>query len=292
MHVVINLNKPKGLTSNDALIRVKKAMKIRKAGHAGTLDPLATGVLLIGTNEATKILPYLLKLDKEYLFTARLGVITDTYDSEGNIIEERDIGTIDINNLLAVLENFQGQIVQKPPAFSALKHKGKPLYEYARKGINIESKEREINIQHLELIDLSPPFASFKAVCSSGTYIRSLCHDIGMAMGTGAHIISLTRTRIGNFTLQNSLNLEDLPHARQGFINIDNALQHVQSIVIDKNLQDKVRKGEGFSVKNNSISQEDTLKEGYVRIIDHMYKTFAIGWFNGNRVTVKRLLHV
>lgn len=291
MHVVISLNKPKGLTSNDALIKVKKTLKIRKAGHAGTLDPLATGVLLIGTNEATKILPYLCQLDKEYVFTAQLGIITDTYDSEGKIVEKRDFNTVDKSLILKVSEQFKGTILQKPPIFSALKHKGKPLYKYARNGIVVDTKPREVCIHTLELLKLDPPDISFRVVCSTGTYIRSLCHDLGLALGTGAHIVELTRTRTGNFTIQNSLTLEEVTHAERGIFNIDKALSHIQEVEVDTSLEERVRRGERLRIDMFETSQ-NPIRQGYVRISDKNGKTFGIGWLNNDMVTVRRILHV
>lgn len=291
MHVVININKPKGITSNDALIRVKKTLKIKKAGHAGTLDPLATGVLLIATNEATKVLPYLMGLDKEYIFTAQLGIITDTYDSEGRIVEQRDFRSVDERAIIKVLEGFKGEIVQKPPIFSALKHRGKPLYEYARSGMTINVNERVVKIYDIELIHFEPPNICMKVSCSTGTYIRSLCHDIGLVLGTGAHVIELIRTRIGNFTIQNSTNPEEIAHSSKGILNIDDALSHILSIIVDKSLSDRVKRGEGFSVKNID-TRKGLIKQNIIRICDVEGKTFAIGFLKGEKVIVKRVLHV
>ncbi|MCX8027313.1 MAG: tRNA pseudouridine(55) synthase TruB [Thermodesulfovibrionales bacterium] len=291
MHVVINLNKPKGITSNDALIKVKKTLKIKKAGHAGTLDPLATGVLLIATNEATKVLPYLVGLDKEYIFTAQLGIITDTYDSEGRIVEQRDFRSVDERAIIKILEGFKGEITQKPPIFSALKHKGKPLYEYARSGMTINVKERAVKIYDIELIHFEPPNIRIKVSCSTGTYIRSLCHDIGLALGTGAHVIELIRTRVGNFTIQDSTNHEEIIHTSKGISNIDDALSHIPETIVDESLAKRVKRGEGFSVKGMDSGQ-GLIRQGIVRICDVEGKTFAIGFLKGDKVIVKRVLHV
>jgi tRNA pseudouridine55 synthase len=290
VNLVINLNKPKGLTSNDALQRVKRLFKVRKAGHAGTLDPLAEGVLVIGLNEATKILPYLTGLDKEYVFTSRFGIITDTYDAEGNIVDKRDIKGISQEAIEEIIPRFTGKIAQRAPIYSALKHKGKPLYDYARAGIGIEPPVRVIEITELRLIDVNPPIATFKVKCSSGTYIRSLCHDIGLALGSGAHITVLKRTRIGHFSIDEAVSIDELPNTKRGIMTIDSALQHLPELHIPQGLIDYLKQGRAIKTSERTPAQDVHDPSMLVRLLDPQGTVFAIGHVSGGVVRVKRVL--
>ncbi len=194
----IVLNKPQGMTSQKAVSWVKRRLGFKKAGHTGTLDPLATGVLPIALGEATKAIPYLDESLKIYRVTGRLGESTDTYDREGKILETRPVH-VDLQELRKVLHKFEGWSEQKPPVFSALKLQGKPLYRYARAGQNPEVAARRVHISCLELLDWTSPFFSIEVHCSRGTYIRSLVHDVGQLLGCGAHVTELHRVRTGPF---------------------------------------------------------------------------------------------
>ena len=181
-NLVINLNKPKGITSQQAVTKLKHIFAARKAGHAGTLDPIATGILLVCLNEATKITRFLADADKEYLAVMKLGERTDTLDSEGKIIYKAPHFSVDKNLIETVLERFRGVIKQIPPMYSAIKVAGSPLYKLARKGIEIERQHRSVNIYKLDMVGFAPPFLEIRALCSKGTYIRTLCDDIGTAL--------------------------------------------------------------------------------------------------------------
>ena len=211
-NLVINLNKPKGLTSQQAVTKVKKLFAVRKAGHAGTLDPIATGILLVCLNEATKITRFLADADKEYLAMMKLGERTDTLDSEGKIIYKATDFSVDKNLIESVLERFRGKIEQIPPMYSAIKVAGKPLYMLARKGIEVERRHRSVNVYKLDIAGFAPPFLEIRVLCSKGTYIRTLCDDIGTALGTGAHVVELKRTKIGDFILEDSAGFDELPN--------------------------------------------------------------------------------
>lgn len=205
------LDKPLGLSSNRAIQRVKWILNAEKVGHTGTLDPLATGLLPVCLGEATKFANYLLDGDKEYLATAQLGVVTDSGDSEGKLVANNPVNT-DLNAILAALQSFTGEISQIPPMYSALKHNGRPLYEYAREGIVIERKVRQVVIHELELIDYQADLQqiSFRAKVSKGTYIRTLAEDIGNELGCGASLVALRRTQTNQFLLKDSCSLESL----------------------------------------------------------------------------------
>ena len=197
---VLLLNKPTGISSQQAVSRVRHLFNAAKAGHTGTLDPAADGLLPVCLGEATKFSHLLLDADKTYVATARLGVVTNTGDAEGVVITSKPPVT-DRGLILQALEKFRGEIIQVPPMHSALKHHGVPLYEYARKGIDIERQPRNIRIYELQLLDIKDNFLKLRVHCSKGTYIRVLAADIGAALGCGASLSALTRTQTGALEL-------------------------------------------------------------------------------------------
>ncbi len=209
VHGIILLDKPSGITSNDALQQVKRIYNAAKAGHTGALDPLATGMLPICFGEATKFSQFLLDADKRYRVTARLGVRTDTSDSEGSVVSVRPVSVTE-SQLSNALDTFRGDILQVPSMFSALKHQGRPLYEYAREGIEIEREARPISIYALELLEFTDDAVSLEVHCSKGTYIRSLVDDLGELLGCGAHVIQLRRTQVAKYPNDKMLSLEKL----------------------------------------------------------------------------------
>lgn len=210
VHGILNIDKPQGLTSRQVVDRVRKIFGMPKAGHAGTLDPDATGVLLICLGKATKLFESLQAGEKEYEGTLTLGVTTDTLDASGKVIQTTDVSSVTEEQIIAAFKQFEGEIEQIPPMFSAIKHKGKPLYKLARRGINIERPPRIITIHHLEVLEIHKPDVTFRVSCSKGTYIRVLASDIGASIGCGAHLSSLTRTRSGIFTLSNAISLDEI----------------------------------------------------------------------------------
>ena len=204
------IDKPAGLTSHDVVSEVKKILGARKAGHTGTLDPLATGVLPVCLNEATKLAQFLTAENKTYQATMLLGVRTDTQDTEGEIVEKSD-RLVSEEDIRAALGRLAGKIKQVPPAFSALKHKGKPLYKYARAGEFPEIPAREVEIFSLNVRDISFPNVTFDISCSKGTYIRTVCSDVGHALGCGACLSGLRRLQSGFFTEDMAVSLENGP---------------------------------------------------------------------------------
>ncbi|MEG9487599.1 tRNA pseudouridine(55) synthase TruB [Mannheimia bovis] len=209
IHGVFLLDKPQGMSSNDVLQKVKRIFQANKAGHTGALDPLATGMLPICLGEATKFSQFLLDSDKRYLVTAKLGERTDTSDAEGEIFETREVNVTE-SDILATLEQFRGDILQVPTMFSALKHNGKPLYEYARAGITIEREARPITIFELNFIEYNAPFLTLEVHCSKGTYIRTLIDDLGEVLGCGAHVTMLRRTSVANYPIDKMISYADL----------------------------------------------------------------------------------
>ncbi|WP_304626647.1 tRNA pseudouridine(55) synthase TruB [uncultured Parasutterella sp.] len=205
---VVLLDKPVGLSSNAALQKVRRALNAQKAGHTGTLDPLASGLLPLCFGNATKFSADLLHAEKEYETTIRFGVKTTTGDAEGEVVSERE-PTFDYQTFSEVLEKFRGEIEQVPPMYSALKKDGVPLYKLARKGEEIERKPRKVVISTLDVLDFNPPEATLVVRCSKGTYIRVLGEDIGEALGCGAHLKSLRRTAVGDLRISESVTLAD-----------------------------------------------------------------------------------
>ena len=206
---VLLLDKPVGWSSNDALIKAKRILNAKKAGHTGTLDPFATGLLPLCFGEATKFAQDLLEADKRYEAVVHLGQTTATGDTEGAVIATRAVD-VTVDQILAVLVRFRGPIEQVPPMYSALKRDGKPLYEYARAGITLEREARPVTIHELEFIAYDAPFLTLSVTCSKGTYIRVLGEDIGLALGCGAHLNALRRTRVGELTMENMVTLAQL----------------------------------------------------------------------------------
>lgn len=267
MNFIVCLNKPGDITSQDAVTKVKRILKVKKAGHTGTLDPIATGLLLICINKATRLASYFTGLDKEYRAVMKLGESTDTQDAKGSVTATNNKVDFDEAAVKDALKSFEGNILQQPPMFSALKHKGKPLYKYARKGIEIERKHREVTIQRIELLELNIPYVTFKVLCSKGTYIRTLCNDIGEKLGTGAHLFELERTAVGTFDISKSLNFEELEiitreqnqpvrkrapfELSDGVFSMDTALSWMPELKIDETQTKSVKNGVPLTSEGN-----------------------------------------
>lgn len=247
---VLLLNKPVGITSNAALQKARWLLNAKKAGHTGTLDPFADGLLPLCFGEATKFSAYLLESDKHYRAVLQLGVTTSTGDPEGETLatQEVHVGSADIE---AVLPRFTGAIEQIPPMHSALKHQGRPLYEYARAGIEIDRPPRRVTIRSLRLIECAPPRVVLDVQCSAGTYIRTLAQDIGAALGCGAHLTALTRTAAGGFSLDQAhtlASLEDSPAEQRlaVLLPLDAMLTHLPGV--DLSAHDTMALTQGRSV--------------------------------------------
>lgn len=218
VHGVFLLDKPQGVSSNDIMQKVKRLFKANKVGHTGALDPLATGMLPICLGEATKFSQFLLDSDKRYVVTAKLGERTDTSDAEGQVVQSREVNVAEAD-ILAALPAFRGEILQVPTMFSALKHNGKPLYEYARAGITVDREARPITIFELKFIDYQAPFLTLEVHCSKGTYIRTLVDDLGEALGCGAHVTMLRRLAVADYPIEEMMPIEDLALLADSFPN-------------------------------------------------------------------------
>lgn len=251
---IILVNKPKGLTSHDVVHRARKALHTRRIGHAGTLDPLAEGLLVLAVGPATRFLQYLPLEPKEYSAVVRFGQETTTFDAEGEIVKELPVPH-DLDQKLAdLLPRFTGEIEQLPPMYSAVKKDGRPLYDYARKGEEVERKTRRIFIQSLEIEQTgSPTDRRMKVVCSGGTYIRTLGHDLGQEVGCGGTIIELLRTRVGKFGVEEAVDLDDLPNAVP--VPLKEALAPMPMVTLNEGQEAYVRDGRAIKIKEELESE-------------------------------------
>lgn len=206
---VLIIDKPQGLTSHDVVGRVRRVSGIRRVGHAGTLDPLATGVLVVCVGWATRFIEYVVGQPKSYEATVRLGQTTDSFDADGMITAERPVD-VDAGEIEAALADFRGEIRQQAPVYSAIKQDGQPLHKRARRGEVVEAPVRDVTIYALTLVAYEPPDLELRIVCSTGTYVRSLAHDLGRTLGCGGHIVALRRTAVGEFTVRDAVPLDAL----------------------------------------------------------------------------------
>ncbi len=243
---VLNVDKPGGMTSHDVVNRIRRLTGIRRVGHAGTLDPLATGALLLCIGRATRLVEYLVGQDKVYEAVVRLGQATDTYDADGVVVAERPFTHITLSQLQQALESFRGPIQQRPPMYSAIKRSGQPLYKLARQGIKLDVPPRAVTIYELEALDWTPPEINLRVVCSSGTYIRSLAHDLGQALGCGGHIAALRRTHIGNFGLDTAVPLADLNETnwKNALLPSDTAVAHLPRLDLSAPDAEQLKQGQ------------------------------------------------
>jgi tRNA pseudouridine55 synthase len=288
---ILLLDKPLGLSSNHALQRVKRLYDARKAGHTGSLDPLANGMLPICFGDATKLSAFLLDADKHYWFRVKLGETTATGDTEGEVLKVRPIDDVTPDQIGQVLQKFIGEIQQLPPMYSALKHKGKRLYELAREGVEVEREPRKVRIHSLALGEVNLPEFELRVHCSKGTYVRTLAEDIGEALGCGAHVTALRRTGVGPYTGFEMYSMEMLEQtAEQGKPAIDRLL-----LPIDTALSDwpevRVNADTAFYLKQGqAVLVPRAPTEGWVRIYEG--ETFlAVGLVQEDgRIAPKRLM--
>ena len=251
VHGVLLLDKPQGMTSNDALQKVKRLFNAKKAGHTGALDPLATGMLPICFGEATKFSQYLLDSDKRYRVIAKLGERTDTSDADGQIISTRSVN-ITQSQIEEALTHFRGDILQVPTMFSALKYQGKPLYEYARQGIVIEREARPITIYENQFIqyDSTKHELTLEIHCSKGTYIRTIIDDLGELLGCGAHVIYLRRLQVSNYPIDNMITLDELQNEPL-LMPVDSPLQDRPKVVLSESQGKDILLGRTVIVENS-----------------------------------------
>lgn len=274
---IINVLKPAGMTSHDVVSRIRRLLKVKKVGHTGTLDPGVTGVLPICVGKATKIAQFLTEKKKGYRGELTLGVTTNTQDSFGETLEEKDASHLTADEIESAFNLFKGTIQQIPPMVSAVRHKGKKLYELAREGVVVERQPRSVEIYHCKVLEIKGiggqhPQASFEVICSKGTYVRTLCFDIGTKLGVGAHMSALVRFQSGTFTLDEAHSLEKIDEwAQQAAIDkfllpIEYGLKEMPSVEIQPILRDKVKNGNQIFMPGILKMTEGLKAEDQVRI--------------------------
>ena len=285
---VILLDKPLGFSSNQALQKVKWLYQAAKAGHTGTLDPLATGLLPICLGEATKFAQYVTDADKTYVATIKLGATTTTGDAEGEVLTTAPVNVIPAQ-LAAACTKFFGEISQVPPMYSALKHEGKALYEYARKGVDIERQPRLITINSITVNDFSGDVAQITVSCSKGTYIRTLAEDIGAALGCGAHLIGLRRTETAGYLMPQALTIEELEvmtvEARDAqLLPVDSAIEHLPQVILNADCAH-------FIMQGQTVWQSGKVPTGDLRLYDEANQFLGLGFLQDDgKIAPRRLI--
>lgn len=287
---VLLLDKPLGYSSNQALQKVKWLFQAAKAGHTGTLDPLATGVLPICLGEATKFAQYLTDADKTYIARVQFGVTTTTGDAEGKVLARKPV-TFNQAQLLAVLQQFEGVIEQVPPMYSALKHEGKALYTYAREGVEIERQPRSVHIWEITLKTYAEGIAEISVTCSKGTYIRTLAEDIGHALSCGAHLLALRRIATASYDIAQTISLEALEQLNteqrdQQLLPVDSAIEAIPKIILNADAAYYLMQGQ-------PVWQSGKIPVGDLRLYNDQQQFLGLGYLQPDgKIAPKRLLQV
>lgn len=282
MDGVLLVNKKEGLTSFDVVRKIKKALNTKKVGHCGTLDPLAKGLLVVTVGKALKISRFIEGDEKEYIATIKLGEKTTTLDREGEVIEKKEITSFSNTDINRVFASLIGVIKQKPPIYSAIQVNGKRLYEYARENIEVEIKEREIEIKELELLACNDNFIKYRVVCSKGTYVRVLCETIANKLNNIGYMYDLVRTRIGKLNIEKSFTLEDIERGNYRLMDIESSLSNFVVLTLkDRDL---------YKANNGNVL--DFYIEGNVLVVDENRETIALyeGDKEKNRLICNRVL--
>ena len=280
---VLLVTKPYGITSNDLVTNMKQNIGIKRIGHTGTLDPRATGLMVVCLGRATKIVQFLTEIDKTYEAEIKLGVRSSTFDSEGILEEEsRPVPQLSDKGIKAVLKEFSGKIIQKVPAYSAVKVGGQRLYTLARMGKPVETPEREVEIRDITLKKYSQPILEIDVTCSKGTYIRTLAHDIGERIGCGAYLHRLNRTRVGNFHLKDALSMNEIKYYRQA----GTLKRHIHSIEevldfpvikVNESFAPSIISGKSPRVKDITGFAGEFNPEDLISLMDHTGRIMAVG---------------
>jgi len=289
---IILLDKPRGFTSNAALQKVRWLLNAEKAGHTGSLDPLATGVLPLCFGEATKFSQYLLEADKGYETVAQFGVTTTTADAEGDVVERKPVD-VSLQQIEALLPQFRGDLQQVPPMYSALKRDGQPLYKLARAGEVVEREPRSVTIARLDLLSFEADRARLAVSCSKGTYIRTLVEDLGQALGCGAHVAELRRTQAGPFDLTQTVSLEELErvHSEGGAEAVDAFLKPVDSGLDHWPLLQLSEHSAFYWLHGQPVRAPEAPKFGMLRVQDHRGRFIGIGEVSEDgRIAPRRLI--
>lgn len=285
----LNIYKEKGPTSYDVIRKLKKILGIKRIGHAGNLDPLGEGVLVIGVGKATRFLEFIMEESKEYRVKIRFGVLTDTLDREGKVVEEKPVPSFSEEEILKVLKQFQGEIEQVPPSFSALKYEGKRFYEYAREGVYLVPKARKVKINRIELEDKGEDFIQIAVECSSGTYMRALARDIAQKLRTVGIVEELIRLRVGDFSIEKAVRLTDDRKIIESLIPVADGLPMKSSVTMSPN-------GTVFFLNGNKVPRRLIMKTTpetrtftLVKVLDSANNFLGVGFLTWEGVEPRKV---
>ena len=282
---ILIVDKPPQLSSAQLISRIKRISGINKIGHSGTLDPMATGVMICAVNQATRLFQFFLNRPKKYVAVIKLGVETDTLDATGNIVASRPFDTVSEQAVEDACRQFEGEINQIPPAYSALKHKGTPLYTYARRGTPVTKPSRKIFISNIHILAIALPEVQIEVECSSGTYIRTLCADIGAVLGCGGHLSALQRIECGGYNIRDAMTLEDIASHRSlstlgdKLISMSDALPEMPMAMADTGMLEKIKHGKPLSaIDMPTEATLSTRDSGFppIKIVDQDNQILAV----------------
>lgn len=278
---VLNIDKPQGLSSHDVVNKVRRLVGIRRVGHAGSLDPLATGVLLVCVGHATRIADYLQAGTKVYAVTVRLGEETDTYDAEGQTTARHSVPDLSLDQLAQVVAAFRGEIMQRPPAYSALKRDGRPLYQLARAGIEIEIQPRPVNLIDIDILAWQSPDLSLRLMTSPGFYVRSLAHDLGQVLGCGGHVRALRRLASGTWRVEDGITLDELGAAGEHWTSflhgLPAALSMLPAVVLPLSLARRFALGQAVALGDLAPTTGRAIEAGEHRVFVSPERFLGIG---------------
>ncbi len=291
---ILVVNKSKDMTSHDVVSILRRKLKIKRIGHTGTLDPMATGVLPICIGNATRISEYIMEQGKSYIASLKFGYSTTTYDSTGDVVDKSDKVSFTDSEILEVIDKYIGNIKQTPPIYSAIKVDGKKLYEYAREGKSVEIKSRNVDIYDIKLLENSGENIKIYVKCSKGTYIRSLIHDIGISLGTFAHMTDLIRTSVGKFDIEDSYDIDSIDNMSideisQALISIEDSLYNLDKINIKEDIKQRLINGQRINVKTLNINFDDLSEDTDISV--YVQNEFiGIGEINNNILKMEKVL--
>lgn len=291
---ILVVNKSKDMTSHDVVSILRRKLKIKRIGHTGTLDPMATGVLPICIGNATRISEYIMEQGKSYIASLKFGYSTTTYDSTGDVVDKSDKVSFTDSEILEVIDKYIGNIKQTPPIYSAIKVDGKKLYEYAREGKSVEIKSRNVDIYDIKLLENSGENIKIYVKCSKGTYIRSLIHDIGISLGTFAHMTDLIRTSVGKFDIEDSYDIDSIDNMSideisQALISIEDSLYNLDKINIKEDIKQRLINGQRINVKTLNINFDDLSEDTDISV--YVQNEFiGIGKINNNILKMEKVL--
>ncbi len=291
MHGFLIIDKPGGITSHDIVRRIRRKLRLKRVGHGGTLDPMATGLVPVAVGDATRLLEYFSDSDKGYLATMRLGETTDSQDADGKIIQTGSWEGLRESEVEAAIRTMSGPIEQVPPMHSALKRNGTPLYKLARQGVDVERKARSIVIRSIRMTSCRLPEVSFDVVCSKGTYVRTLAHDVGLKLGCGAHLIALRRYVHGPYSLDQAITLDAFEalsdqDAQKALIPLINVLPEFPLVRLNQDAVDRLMNG--VPPQEPEVELTDGLQEGQAVRLTDGEKLLGIAIYSPSRVNEKR----